>query len=268
MTYTLVELPVPAESFKWLKEKMFDGGYSHRIGIDHIDMTHIALVPMKGFEFSGNPAASLTDVYEEIVAAAFRAGHKEGARFAANPNSQIVADHRDKALSAFLDPESDDDPMRDLFYNAAERMQSEIAANIEARNQPAYEIIENAAKLLKPQIDNANTIHVNAITHRQPVVTTTIGLPTEEVKREADGSLSVTIDLTGWQRRPEEPEIDRNAHCFRLSWITNDGGIGTTSLDHGENPVERFYNKTEEKDVNHAILVQRRGADTRVVRRS
>lgn len=44
-TYTVVQLPIPASMYAYIKEKLLTNGYGHSVEDEHIDMHGIALVP-------------------------------------------------------------------------------------------------------------------------------------------------------------------------------------------------------------------------------
>lgn len=183
MTYTFVELPVPAASFDWIKKKMVEGGYSHRLGIDHLDMTHIALTRMTGFEFDGNEDASLHDVARAIMKKAFVAGFKSFSDGWVSGEAGFKEFDEEGKIAA-------------LLVDAFQRMRDELAANLEARDQEAHSIINRAAELLKPKIENASEVTVEGVLVRKEGVETTIYPGILSSARDVDGRLVLKVDLT------------------------------------------------------------------------
>lgn len=149
MTYTVATLEIPSASHGWITKKLREAGYDHAIDGDMLDMTHVALVPMKGFEFAGREDASLSDMADIICESAFKAG------FAAAWSCEAYGDLEANEERAWLEWQDSEemDEMKGKLIDAYSRIREEVAANLEARNQPYQDLIQRAAERLKVKDD-------------------------------------------------------------------------------------------------------------------
>ncbi|ARK07534.1 hypothetical protein LAV_00159 [Sphingobium phage Lacusarx] len=152
MTYTVATLPVPSASFDWIKKKLEAAGYTHAIGREMLDLTHIGLTKLDSFEFAGNEDASLMDVALYISEIAFKAGYVAGMNYGCDYGDMAGDGH--KAWSEWEPSEQ----MKDHLVEGFEALRDELAANIEARTAEAQGIIQRASELLKVEALPPNTL--------------------------------------------------------------------------------------------------------------
>jgi hypothetical protein len=149
VTYTVATMGVPRPVYDYIKGLMDRSGYSHRAGIDMLDMNQIALTP-DGDKLPGPAGRDFDDLGDAILfftEVGFRAGYGRGCDDFAK--SGVTSMNACKAWDEYEPSEDTKDAAADLVI----AFSNLIRAALTAENEPSMSIIRQAATLMKPKLD-------------------------------------------------------------------------------------------------------------------